>query len=130
MLDINEVLLGRRLERHVWMLAEEIGERNLWRYGELQKSADYITGVLEASSYRTERQAFRVNGREVHNLVAQLTGKGQSDQILVIGAHYDSVLGCPGANDNGSGVAALLEMARLLAGLRLHSSVRFVAFVN
>ena len=75
MLDINEVLLGRRLERHVWMLAEEIGERNLWRYGELQKSADYITGVLEASSYRTERQAFRVNGREVHNLVAQLLEK-------------------------------------------------------
>ena len=130
MMDIDEVLLGRRLERHVWMLAEEIGERNLWRYVELQKSADYITGVWEASSYQTERQAFQVNGREVHNLVAQLTGKGQPDQILVIGAHYDSVLGCPGANDNGSGVAALLEMARLLAGLRLHSSVRFVAFVN
>ena len=130
MMDIDEVLLGRRLERHVWMLAEEIGERNLWRYGELQKSADYIAGVWEASSYQTERQAFQVNGREVHNLVAQLTGKGQPDQILVIGAHYDSVLGCPGANDNGSGVAALLEMARLLAGLRLHSSVRFVAFVN
>ena len=129
-MDIDEVLLGRRLERHVWMLAEEIGERNLWRYGELQKSADYIAGVWEASSYQTERQAFQVNGREVHNLVAQLTGKGQPDQILVIGAHYDSVLGCPGANDNGSGVAALLEMARLLAGLRLHSSVRFVAFVN
>ena len=130
MLDIDEVLLGRRLERHVWMLAEEIGERNLWRYGELQKSADYIAGVWEASSYQTERQAFKVNGLEVHNLVVQLTGKGRADQILVIGAHYDSVPGCPGANDNGTGVAALLEMARLIAGLRLQCTVRFVAFVN
>ena len=53
-----------------------------------------------------------------------------ADQILLIGAHYDSVRGCPGANDNGTGVAAMLEMARLLAGIKLHCSVRFVAFVN
>ena len=127
---IDEVLLGRRLERHVRMLAEEIGERNLWRYRELQKSSDYIAGVWEASNYRTERQAFHVKGKEVHNLAVQLTGKGRADQILLIGAHYDSVRGCPGANDNGTGVAAMLEMARLLAGIRLHCSVRFVAFVN
>ena len=130
MLDIDGVLLSRRLEQHVRMLAEEIGERNLWRYDNLQKSVSYIAGVWEASNYRPERQAFKVNGTEVHNLVVQLTGKGQSDWILVIGAHYDSVRGCPGANDNGTGVAALLEMARLLAGHRLHFSVRFVAFVN
>ena len=73
-LYIDEVLLGRRLERHVRMLAEEIGERNLWRYRELQKSSDYIAGVWVASNYRTERQVFHVNGREVHNLAVQLTG--------------------------------------------------------
>ena len=93
-------------------------------------TADYITGAWEAAGHRPERQTFPVNGQEVHNLEIELTGAGRADEILVIGAHYDSVPGCPGANDNGTGVAALLEMARLLAGQHLQRSVRFVAFVN
>jgi len=51
-------------------------------------------------------------------------------EILLIGAHYDSVIGSPGANDNASGVAALLEISRMFASIEPAMTVRFVAFVN
>jgi len=75
-------------------------------------------------------QPFTALGREVRNIEAELPGTGPANGIVVIGAHYDSVQGCPGANDNGSGVAALLEIARALAPVRLARTLRFVAFAN
>ena len=71
---------------------------------------------------------FRVDGQEFHNVEAVL--RGASDESLVVGAHYDSVEGSPGANDNASGVAVRIETARLLAGRPLPATVRFVAFAN
>ena len=64
------------------------------------------------------------------NIEVNKTGTTKPDEIILIGAHYDSVTGSPGANDNGSGVAALLEMSRLLRDVEMQRSVRFVAFVN
>ena len=66
--------------------------------------------------------------RACHNIEAEI--RGARPQIVVIGAHYDSVFGCPGANDNGSGVAALLALARRFAGKPTGQTLRFVAFVN
>jgi Zn-dependent M28 family amino/carboxypeptidase len=62
--------------------------------------------------------------------VAELKGSGSARDIVVVGAHYDSVFGTPGANDNGSGVALLLEISRALKQRSLSRTVRFVAFVN
>ena len=66
----------------------------------------------------------------VANLEAQLLGSEKSEAAVVVGSHYDSVGGTVGANDNASGVAATLELARLLKGNKLHRTVRFVFFVN
>ncbi len=129
-LSENEQLLSERLEEHVTMLGGEIGERNLWHYGELQAAADYIEGQLADLGYEVARQEFTVENRAVWNIEAELTGGSKSGEIFVVGAHYDSVLGSPGSNDNGSGVAAVLEIARLLAGEKLERTVRLVAFVN
>jgi Zn-dependent M28 family amino/carboxypeptidase len=63
----------------------------------------------------------------LRNIEASRAG---SKEVVVVGAHYDSVQGCAGANDNGSGVAALLEVARLLAGTKPERTLRFVAFPN
>jgi Zn-dependent M28 family amino/carboxypeptidase len=71
-----------------------------------------------------------VGGRACHNIVGEEAGIGDSHEIVLIGAHYDSVQGGPGANDNASGVAALLALARALASTRLSRTLRFVAFVN
>lgn len=126
----QERVLSRNLKAHVDYLAGEIGERNLSEYEKLKAAAGYIRETLARSGYRISDQEYTVRGRTVHNIEAVKTGVSRPEEIVVMGAHYDSVFGSPGANDNGSAVAALLEMARLLAEDSLAKTIRFVAFVN
>jgi Zn-dependent M28 family amino/carboxypeptidase len=126
----TEAELRKRLAGHIGVLAGDIGERNLWRYEALRASADYIEKAFQAMGYRVASQPYVVQGKTVRNLEATLPGASAPDEIVVIGAHYDSVVDSPGANDNASGVAALLEIARLLAQEKPARSVRLVAFVN
>ncbi|MDP2793573.1 MAG: M20/M25/M40 family metallo-hydrolase [Sulfurisoma sp.] len=129
-LSVAETGLRERLGQHVAVLAGEIGERNLWRHEALEASAAYIEKAFQAAGYEVTSQAYVVRGKTVRNLEAVLPGTSRADEIVLIGAHYDSVAGSPGANDNASGVAALLEIARLLAQQKPARSVRFAAFVN
>jgi len=125
-----EAELRERLREHVTELAEVIGERNVWHPAALERAAGYLAGELGKSGFRVAEHPYRAEGRIVRNLAAELPGTGRGEEIVVVGAHYDSVVGSPGANDNGSGAAALLEIARLLAGSRPERTVRFVLFVN
>ena len=75
-----------------------------------------------------ERETFTVNGVNCANLV--ITRPGRLDELLLIGAHYDTVRGSPGADDNASGVAALLELSRAFHRLAPALTMRFVAFTN
>lgn len=111
-------------------LAGEIGERNLMQYDEFVAAAHYIESELSQFGYRVQRQSFEVSGKECYNLEVEISGDGRPEEIVVIGAHYDSVIGCPGANDNASGVAALLALARALADKKVSRTLRFVAFAN
>jgi len=126
----EQQLIHDNLKRHVAELAGHIGERNVWRPEALAAAAGYIRKTLEDVGYTVSVQPFTSHGLTVNNIEAVLPGHGAADEIIVAGAHYDSVAGTPGANDNASGVAALLELARLLAGTALPRSVRFVAFAN
>jgi len=119
-----------RHESHVRMLAESIGERNIYHSDELAEASAYIESVWQEQGYRVTPQTYVVKGIPCSNLEVTHTGIKHPEQILLIGAHYDSVSGSPGANDNGSGVAALLEIARLLKSVETDRTVRFVAFVN
>jgi hypothetical protein len=118
------------LERHVAQLAGEIGERNVYRYEALAAAADYIEACWAEQGYAVTRQEYLAYGVTCANLEVTCPGRTRPDEILLIGAHYDSVPGSPGANDNGSGVAALLEISRLFAALSPATTLRFVAFVN
>jgi hypothetical protein len=122
--------LAARLELHVRMLAENIGERNVYHPDALAEASAYIENVWRAQGYQVTPQTYEVEGIPCSNLEATHAGIKHPEQILLIGAHYDSVSGSPGANDNGSGVAALLEIARLLKRVETGCTVRFVAFVN
>ena len=119
-----------RLRAHVEMLAGTIGERNLWRYGALEQAAQYISAQLAATRYAPRRQTYEIAKLPVSNIEASLEGMPRALEIVVVGAHYDSVSGCPGANDNGTGVAAVLELAQRLSGRPQPRTIRFVAFVN
>jgi Zn-dependent M28 family amino/carboxypeptidase len=121
--------LRERLQHHVEVLAAEIGERHVWRPQALAAAAHYIEGAL-SGTYDIRRQRYEVEGVPCTNLEVECLGQVRPDEIILVGAHYDSVEGSPGADDNASGVAALLEIARLLRDQRLGCTVRCVAFVN
>lgn len=132
-LTAEEAAVRDGLRRHVSRLAGEIGERNVWRPEALEAAALEMERSLAALGDPVTREEFveRVStGRTVRNLEIERKGASRPDEIVVVGAHYDSVLGSPGANDNATGAAALVEVARLLRGRRLARTVRFVAFVN
>ena len=109
----------------------KLAERNLLRRpAALRQAADWIEAELVQSGCRSVRQPFEVGDQTCVNVEGELTGKRLPGEIIVIGAHYDSELGTPGANDNGTGVAALLCLARRLAKAPIDRTLRFVAFVN
>lgn len=119
-----------RLRGGVQRLAGEIGERNVFHPQALRDAADYIERVWTSQGYDVIRYEYELDGENWANLEVTRRGERRPGEIVLIGAHYDSVFGSPGANDNGSGVAAMLELSRRLATQRLERTVRFVAFVN
>ena len=126
----HEQALSTELREHVGVLAGKIGERNLIRVRALRAAADYLRASLAGMGYDVREQAFRVEGEEVRNLEVEVKGSARPEEIVLIGAHYDSVIGAPGANDNASGVAALVALARWAREREFARTVRFVAFVN
>jgi Peptidase family M28 len=126
----DEMALATELKRHVETIAAR--EHNVRHYEELEKVARYIETSLEAYGYAVGRQVFTVEGRSVRNIDAAIEASLSDPDVVVVGAHYDSVQGSPGANDNATGVAAVLALARLLADGRgkVGKRIRLVFFVN
>lgn len=122
--------LARELRAHVEELAGNIGERNLFNPAKYAAAELYIGQTLTRLGYQVRRQAFTVDGVECANLDVELRGVERPAEIVVIGAHYDAIKGCPAANDNGSGVAATLALARAFAGSRRDRTLRFAFFAN
>ncbi len=122
--------MEQELQAHVYTLGGEIGERNVFHYDKLLISAKYIRAEFRKLGYKVNHQAYEVFGKICENIEVEVRGTDRADEILVIGAHYDSVQGSPGANDNGTGVAALLVLARAFAQTPMSRTMKFVAFVN
>ena len=120
----------QNLKAHVQVLAGEIGERNVFRPRALRRAEEYIAQAWRAQGYGVVRQEYQVGREKWANLEVTRRGRGKPNAILLLGAHYDSIMGCPGANDNATGVAVLLEIARSFTDVEPAISVRFVAFVN
>jgi len=122
--------LEGELRSHVDMLAGEIGERNVFHYPKLVQAADYIGKMLSEVGYEVSRQEYDVAGQICANIEAEVRGTERPEDIVLIGAHYDSVKGSPGANDNATGVAAMLAIAGAFAQNPTTRTLRFVAFAN
>jgi hypothetical protein len=129
-LSRTEISVRDHLLRHIEMLASKVGGRSANRYSNLQAAADYIERELESLGYGTARQTYEYGGQRFDNIEVERTGRDRPREIVVIGAHYDTAGGLPGANDNGSGVAATLELARLHAQQTSSRTLRFVLFAN
>lgn len=132
-LSANEKLLSANLKAHVQALASDIGERNFAHYEKLKSAEDYVEKSFVQAGFAPEQiksQIFRFNGQTFRNIEVEISGGKKSSEIIVIGAHFDTAPGTPGADDNASGIAATLELARLLKARRFQRTIRLVGFTN
>src|SRR5215469_14329314 len=119
-----------RLSSGVNYLSVTVGDRSMERAGSLQRTTAYIRENLQLAGYTVSDLPYQVGGQQVSNLEAILVGSETAQGEVVVGAHYDTVAGTVGANDNATGVAATLELAQLMKESRLRKTVRFVLFAN
>ena len=117
------------MQVHVRKLAEEIGERHYEEPEAYQQAAEYINTAFEENGLVPYLEAFG-DKLQYKNIIAERYGTTLPDEVIVVGAHYDTVWMTPGADDNASGVAVMLELARQIKQKQLKRSVRFIAFAN
>lgn len=129
-LSAEEKVISQNLNQHTTHLAVKLGQRNIWNYQNLEQSADYIEQQFKQLGFLIKQQSYSAHKKKVKNIIAIKLGRRHPDEVIVVGAHYDTVFGSPGADDNASGVAGMLEIARLLAKKKLDRSIQFVAFAN
>lgn len=123
----QERALPQALEHTVRFLADTLHGRAFDQPENLRRAFEFIHARFEESRIPCDSQVFSTRGRSYRNLVCKVAGR--SDSLLILGAHYDTYLDLPGADDNASGVAGLLETARLVAnGPPPPYTTLFVAF--
>ncbi|MDP6175312.1 MAG: M28 family peptidase, partial [Rhodospirillales bacterium] len=129
-LSETETEIRKNVRRHASNLAGDIGPRNQTNPGSLARTEAYLDKSFKALGYKVRRQTYKVAGQLAANIIAEKKGTTDPGQIVILGAHYDSVPKSPGADDNASGVAAMLELARLLCERPLRRTLRFAGFAN
>ncbi|MDB9516457.1 M28 family peptidase [Roseofilum reptotaenium CS-1145] len=127
-LMVEEQALAKELEVDVKEIASE--PHNYLAYNNLLVTAQYLETEFTCAGYQVTHYKYRIDDQEFDNLEVEIPGTTKAEEIIVIGAHYDSVAHVPGANDNGSGAAAVLALARRFAGKPQQRTLRFVEFVN
>jgi Peptidase family M28 len=129
-LTAKELEFQDRLKHDVETLAVKIGRRNQLNYQNLVAARDFLDRELTQAGYTVREQKYSIADRTYSNLEVEIPGSSRADEILVIGAHYDSAFTSPGANDNATGAAAVLALAREFAGTKPMRTLRFVEFTN
>jgi Zn-dependent M28 family amino/carboxypeptidase len=120
--------LADRLFLHVDRLAGLIGPRWLGKPASIKATVDYLSNQWTAMGYEVRREEYDALNATATNLIVEQQGTRQPESIILLGAHYDTVPSTPGADDNASAVAVLLEVSRLLKGHVGRKTLRFVAF--
>jgi len=123
----QETQLSKRLQTHVYKLSHDIGDRSVYKYDQLNQAADYITEQLKSYGYNVEFQHYTALNKFVKNIIVSKPGETNSKDVIVVGAHYDTCDN-PGADDNASAVAGLLELAHTLKNQHTPYTIKFVAF--
>ncbi|BAY87165.1 hypothetical protein NIES267_66830 [Calothrix parasitica NIES-267] len=126
----EEKIIQDNLQRDINKLANDIGARNYSNYENLNAAAYFLKSSFEEAGYKVNEQEYKINNQAFTNLEVEIKGVDKPDEIIVVGGHYDTAFTTPGANDNGSGVAAVLELARRFADKKPSRTLRFVEFTN
>ena len=129
-LTADQAALALELRSHVDVLASSIGRRSTFHPKQIAESALYLKSQLASYGYEVRDHSFAGRGSPAPNLEATVAGTSHAGEIIVIGAHYDSYQGTPGADDNASGCAAVLALAKRFASSPQPRTLRFVLFPN
>lgn len=130
MIDIHKTM--ERLQEHVRHLTVTIGERSVGIPENLEKTAVYIESFYREIELPVRKESYHYRDFNVSNIVAKVDFSDNPSKCYLIGAHYDSVWGTVGADDNASAIAVQLETARQLRSelgkKELDLRVKFVSF--
>ena len=120
-----------RLERDVRALCEGYPGRSAWDRQTLNNAGLWVAKRFQSMGYEVKLETVpNGDGSEGINVIAELTGTTHADEIVIVGAHYDVEVKTPGADDNASGVAGMLELARRFAGRPMDRTIRFIGYTN
>jgi Zn-dependent M28 family amino/carboxypeptidase len=120
--------IAARARRVVEILAGEYPSRHGSNPKVLNGAATFIEQEFASLGYQVQSQWYEADGALVRNVIVEKKGEQSEKGSIVIGAHYDTVLGTPGADDNATGIAGLIEVSRLLKEHKCNRTIRFVAF--
>lgn len=129
-LTSHQVTLRDGLRKDVEMPAGQIGPCNVFQPIQLAATAEYIKQQFSSAGFKPTTQEFLTSGATCFNIEVEIIGMKMPDEFVIVGAHYDTVYSSPGANDNATGVAALLALARYFYDKKTSRTLRFVAFAN
>ncbi len=127
-MNLDLKTIQAQLEKHITVLTKDIGDRSIYRPRQLTQAKDYIAQMFHDQGLSVTEQAYYYKGQKVANIIAHPKNRQNAKGYYLVGAHYDTVAGTPGADDNASGVAVLLETARLFVQNNRGKFVQFVAF--
>ena len=127
-LSREKKIILKNVKNLISFFSQEVGERNPGKYENLQRARKFIFDSFTRHGHTPVEQTYRVEDKEVANIEVNIKGLKQPNNIVLIGAHYDTVLDSPGADDNASALAALCEFFRLMSTQRFKKTIRFVAF--
>ncbi len=125
----NNRLEVKNLHKYIHYLTVRIGSRSVYEYEKIQETKDYIETVLKDLGVDYTLQTYKWMGNFFSNIIVTMPGQEEPEKIFIIGAHYDTVFGTPGADDNASAVATLLELCRLLKDYHPSKTLKLIFFV-
>ena len=129
-LQEKEIALQNSLQQDIQRIAVEIGARNASQYERLNATRTFLETALTQAGYKVKQQEYKIENKSYYNLEVERLGTEKPNEVVIIGGHYDSAFTSPGADDNGTGAAATLELARIFAKKSTKRTVRFVEFTN
>jgi aminopeptidase YwaD len=123
---MKDTISIENLKQHVQNIHFDRNPRD--HYFELEQAAQYIQREFLKVGLKVSEDPFQWEGKCYKNVVAEKRGESFPDQVFILGAHYDTVPGSPGADDNASAIAVLLEVARNIQTLKMNPTVKLIAF--